>query len=305
MKKRWAYALLLAVTLTGAALCRLWQRRCAWEAGGLLTSGHPSTYCLLAVAAVAAVGFFLLGRWTAKGRSFESYLAAFSLPHKGLLALYVLAGGLMVAGGVAGLTQWWAQSESLSVSAKAMSLALVPGGMGAALVGWVNSQAQEAKGRFAWPLLLPAYCGCVWLIALYQARATQPTAMAYAPALFGAVCAVIGCCAVAAFSFEKPMGRQVIWLSGVALVALSVEVADSLVALRAAAADGLLAEPAAWSARTVWGQLLVCLGYMLYLAAQTKCLMIRQDAPAQLERWTPPAEDEAQDVENEVSDHEE
>lgn len=285
MKKRWAYALLLAATLMGAALCRLWQRRCAWEAGELLTPGHPSTYCLLAVAAVAAVGFFLLGRWTAKGRSFESYLAAFSLPHKGLLALYVLAGGLMVAGGVAGLTQWWAQSESLSVSEKAMSLALVPGGMGAALVGWVNSQAQEAKGRFAWPLLLPGYAGCLWLIAVYQDRATEPNVMGYAFAFFGALCAVICCYTASAFSFEKPMPTLTVWLGGVALTALGASLVDDL-----NAGDAV--------------QALVSLGYMLYLAAQTACLLTRADRPADLERWTPPQGEGTQETQEEVEEYE-
>lgn len=304
MKKSVVFGLSAAALMAAAIACRLWQRGAAFEPDtGLLAPGHPATWCLLAVLAAAVVGFGALSVWSMKNVAFDSYLTAFSLPRQWLAAVYVLAGALLVAGGVLGL--WRDPGEEVSVSRTILSVVLFPAGVGVGLVGWLNGRREEARGRFAWPLLLPAYCGCVWLIALYQARATQPTAMAYAPALFGAVCAVIGCCAVAAFSFEKPMGRQVIWLSGVALVALSVEVADSLVALRAAAADGLLAEPAAWSARTVWGQLLVCLGYMLYLAAQTKCLMIRQDAPAQLERWTPPAEDETQDVENEVSDHEE
>lgn len=291
MKKRWAYGLLLAVTLAGAVACRVWQRGSAWEEGGLLTPGHPSTYCLLALSAVAAVGFLLLGRWTAKGGSFESYLAAFSLPGKGLLAVYVLAGALMVAGGVVGLTQW-AQGAELTVSEKAMSLALLPGGAGAALVGWVNGQQEEARGRFAWPLLLPAYAGCLWLIAVYQARATEPNVMGYAFTFLGALCAVIFCYAASAFSFEKPMPALTVWLSGVALTALGVSLVDDLEC-----------------GDTV--QSLVTLGYMLYLAVQTACLLTRADRPAQLERWTPPEEPEAaedetktEETREEVEEHE-
>lgn len=282
MKKSWVFGGLLTATLLGSMLCRLWQRRAAWEDSGLLTPGHPSTYLLLALAGVAAVGFFLLGRWTAKGRSFESYLDAFSLPHKGLLALYALAGALMVAAGVVGLLRW-AREEELTLSQIAMSFVLLPGGMGAALTGWVNGQHEEAKGRFAWPLLLPAYAGCLWLIAVYQARATEPAVMGYAFAFLGGLCAVICCATVAAFSFEKPMPALTVWLGGVALTALGVELVDAMNAKDAV-------------------QALVALGYMLYLAGQCKCLLTRADQPADLERWTPPAETE--DADNEVTDHE-
>lgn len=282
MKKRWAYGLFLAVTLAGAVLCRVWQRNAAWEEGGLLTPGHPATYCLLAVVAAAAVGFFLLGRWTVKGKSFTSYLDAFSLPQKGLLAVYVLAGALMVAGGVAGLMQW-SQNVELTLSEKVLSVALLPGGAGAALVGWINAQGQEAKGRFAWPLLLPAYAGCLWLIAVYQARATEPNVMGYVFTFLGAVCAVACCYTVSAFSFEKPMPMLTVWLSGVALTALGASMVDDVKA-----------------GDTV--QILVTLGYLFYLAGQTKCLLTRVDRPAELERWTPPRETE--ETQEEVQEHE-
>lgn len=281
MKKRWVYGLFLAVTLLGSVACRLWQRGAAWEEGGLLTPGHPSTYFLLVLTALAAVGFFLLGRFAAKGRSFESYLDAFALPHKALLALYVLSGALMVAGGVAGLMQW-SQNVELTLSEKALSFALLPGGVGTAMVGWVNAQSQEAKGRFAWPLLLPAYAGCLWLIATYQHRATEPTVMGYVFAFLGGLCAVAFCAAAAAFSFEKPMPVFTLWLGGLALTALGVSLVDAI-----EEGDAV--------------QTLVTLGYMLYLTAQSKCLLTRADTPADLERWTPP---ETEDAENEVTDHE-
>lgn len=282
MKKRWAYGLFLAVTLAGAAACRAWQRNAAWEEGGLLTPGHPATYCLVAVVAAAAVGFFALGRFLAKSRSFESYLDAFSLPQKGLLAVYVLAGALMVAGGVAGLMQW-SQHVELTLSEKLLSLALLPGGLGTALVGWVNVQDREARGRFAWPLLLPAYAGCLWLIAVYQARATEPNVMGYVFTFLGAICAVTCCYTMSAFSFEKPMPALTAWLAGVALTALGASLVDDVKA-----------------GDTV--QILVTLGYMFYLAGQTKCLLTRADRPAELERWTPEARTE--ENQEEVQEHE-
>lgn len=282
MKKRWVYGLFLALTLAGAVACRAWQRDAAWDEGNLLTPGHPATYCLVAVVLAAAVGFFALGRWTVKGKTFSSYLDAFALPQKSLLAVYVLAGALMVAGGVAGLTQW-SQHVELTLSEKLLSLALLPGGLGTALVGWVNSQGQEAKGRFAWPLLLPAYVGCVWLVAVYQARATEPNVMGYVFTFLGAICAVACCYTVSAFSFEKPMPMLTVWLSGVAMTALGASLVDD-----------------AMAGDTV--QMLVTFGYLFYLAGQTKCLLTRADEPAQLERWTPPAQTE--ETQEEVQEHE-
>lgn len=281
MKKRWAFAALLAVTLVGSMACRLWQRQAAWEEGGLLAPGHPSTYLLVALTALAAVGFLLLGRFAAQGRVFESYLDAFALPHKSLLVLYVLAGALMVAGGVVGLLDWSRGLEP-PISQNAMSVAMLFGGVGTAMVGWVNAQREEAAGRFAWPLLLPAYAGCVWLIATYQARATEPAVMGYLFAFLGGLCAVVFCAVCAGFSFEKPMPVFTLWLGGVGLAALGAALVDAM-----EAGDTI--------------QSLTTLGYMLYLTAQTKCLLTRADAPAALERWTPP---ETEDAENEVTDHE-
>lgn len=303
LKKRWIWALLLAVALAGAALSRLWQRGSAWEEGGLVTPGHPATYTLLAVLAAAAVGFFLLGRWTAGARRFESYLDAFSLPCRGLLAVYVLAGALMVAGGVLGLMELTRQGAAPRQRAAGLALlpggidavvvgwinnlALLFGGMGAALVGWVNSRREEAKGRFSWPLLLPGYAGCLWLIAIYQDRATEPNVLGYVFVLLGALCAVSCCYTQAAFSFEKPMPTLTVWLGGMALTALGVELVDAL--LTGDAAQGL-----------------VSLGYMLYLAGQSWCLLTRADRPADLARWTPPEDGTGQreETQEEVERHE-
>lgn len=285
MKKRWVFALTVVALLPAGVLCRVWQRTAAFEESGLLTPGHPSTACLLAVLVLAAVGFLALGRWCAKGETPLGYLASFALPQRGLLAVYVAAGALLVAAGALGLWRW-SQREELGLSQIILSAGLLPTGVSLGLVGWLNGQREEAKGRFAWPLLLPGYCGCLWLIVIYQARATEPTVMGYAFAFLGAACAVICCYAIAAFSFERPMPVLTVWLGGVALVALSVSLVD-----------------AAWAGDSF--EQLVSAGYLFYLAAQLKCLLKRRDDPARLEAWTPPQEDKTQDVDIEVSDYEE
>lgn len=277
MKKRWVFALMVIILLPAAMLCRLWQRRTAFEESGLLTPGMPATYCLLALAALAVVGFFLLGRWTAKDAAFESYLSAFALPQKGLFAVYLAAGAFLVAAGVLGVRE-----RQLGLTDQLgryiLSVALLPGGLGIALVGWLNTQRREAAGRLAWPLLIPGVCGCLWLIAAYQSNTGNPNAMAYAPYLLGALCASICCYAIAAFSFEKPMPLLTVWTGGMALVALAVSLVDG--------ADSV--------------EKLTALGYLFYLAAQLKCLLTRRDDPADLERWTPPVEE----TEIEVDSHE-
>ncbi len=285
MKKRWVFALAVAALLPAGVLCRIWQRWAAFEESGLLTPGHPSTVCLMVVLALAAAGFLALGRWCAKGELPPGYLASFALPRRGLLAVYVLSGALLVAAGALGLWRW-SQGEELGLSEICLSAGLLPTGVSVGLVGWLGAQRGEAKGRFAWPLLLPGYCGCLWLIVIYQARATEPTVMGYAFAFLGAVCAVICCYAMAAFSFERPMPALAVWLGGVALVALGVSLVD-----------------ATWAGDRT--EQLVSAGYLLYVAAQAWCLLKRRDDPAELEAWTPPQENETRDATIEVSDHEE
>ncbi len=275
MKKRWVFALMVVVLLPAAMACRLWQRNTAFEDSGLLTPGMPATYCLLALAVLAAVGFFLLGRWAAKGAELGSYLAAFSLPHRGIFAVYLVAGAFLVAAGVLGIREHRLGLDD-QLSRYILSIALLPGGLGMALVGWLNTQRREAAGRLAWPLLIPGVCSCLWLIAAYQSNTSNPNAMAYAPYLLGALCAAVCCYAFAAFSFEKPMPLLAVWMGGMALVALSVGLVDGTDSVKQ----------------------LVALGYLFYLAAQLKCLLTRCDDPAPLERWTPPAEETEIEVEN-------
>lgn len=280
MKKKWAFAAVTPVALALTAACRTWQRSTAFEPDGLLTPGMPASRWLAAVVALAAVGFGLLALWVRRGRAFESYLDAFALPCRSFLIVYCVAGALLVAGGVAGLMSW----AGASVSRRALDILLVPTGVSVALVGWLGGEEQEGRGRFAWPLLVPAFTGCVWLVAVYQARAIEPNAVGYLFAFGGAVCAVIGCYAVAAFSFEKPMPVWAVWLGGMGIVLLGGQFADAY-----------LAED--------YAELLCVAGYLLYLTAQLKCLMVRSDCPPKLERWTPDEAGES-DKEVEVADNE-
>ena len=284
MKKLLAFGLPLTAAVALAAYLRWWQRLTAFETSGLLTPRAPATWCLVGLVLLAAVGFFLLarrllssgGRRVKGGTDFQSYLSAFALPHRVMMVVYLLSGGLLVAAGLLGIRE---RQLGLSdqISRYIFSIALVPTGLDLALVGWLGAQRQEAQGRFAWPLLLPGWCGCAWLISAYQAHTAQPNMMAYALYLLGALCAVGGCYYMAAFSFERPRSASCAWLSAMGLTLLATAVVDALM-----------------TKNTCQG--LVCLGYMLYLAAQLKCLLYRSAVPAKLEPWEAPVEDEKTEV---------
>lgn len=286
MKKLLTFGLPLAAAVAGCAGLRYWQRATAFEPDtGLLTPGSPWTWCLLALFAAAAVAFALLARRVSRGVEWRGYLAAFSLPHRFMLAAYLLAGGLLLGAGVLGIQQNRLGLDD-QLSRYILSIVLVPTGLDLALVGWLNAQRQEAQGRFAWPLLAPGWCGCVWLIAAYQAHTAQPNVWAYAPYFLGAVCAVTACYVMASFSFERPRPAWCLWLCAAALVLLTAAVVDALML-----GDHYV--------------LLVCLGFMAYLAAQMKCLLYRAQTPAGLEPWTAPqAEEKEEEVESEADEHE-
>lgn len=283
MKKRLTFGLATLALTLGAAGLRLWQRRAAFESEtALVIPGHPATICLVALLVLGGLALLALSHWCVRDTELTGYLKAFSLPHRGLMAVYLLAGALLVGMGAAGLLDVQAGLVE-RLSQRVFYICLIPGGLCMALVGWLNAQRREAEGRFAWPLLGPGICGCVWLVAAYQSNTADPVVMDYAFALLGAVCAVCACYTMAAFSFEKPQGMWCLWLCAMGMALLATMLVDTL-------GDG--AAP------------LVSLGYGLYLTAQLFCLLTRCEIPAQLEPWTAPEEKRSNDVKVEESEHE-
>lgn len=283
MKKQLLFWLVTAPVMVAAGGLRYWQRSTAFEPDtGLLTPGMPATWCLTAFLLLAAAALGLLAWRMARGRDFRSYLDAFSCSAKAAWPVYALAGALLVAAGALGL---WESRMGMErqLSRLILSVGLLPAGVGVGLVGWLNGQTKEGKGRFAWPLLLPGYCGCLWLICGYQGHTGNPNGMEYLFYFLGMVCAVVCCYLMAAFSFEKPMAFPLLWTGSAALALLATAAVDqALTGSRMA--------------------LLVTLGYGVYVAAQLTCLVSRCGSPARLEPWTPA--EETEDAENEVTDHE-
>lgn len=289
MKRSLALAGCVPVLAALAGGVRYWQRAVAFEPDtGLLTPGMPVNALVVAVPVLAAAVLFALSWLRAKDAP-ENYLAAFALPGKWMLALYVAAGALLVAAGtlcVLDYTQ--AITDEKSLARLVLGLALLPTGVSVALVGWLNGAKAEAKGRFAWPLLLPGYCACGWLIFEYQTRSIHPNIAGYVFILLAVACTAGFCYMAAAFSFERPRPLAALWTGSMSLVLLSMSGVDF----------------ALEDDRT---PLLICLGYAGYVLAQTVCLLCRCARPAALERWTPPAGDETEDTQQtqeEVDAHE-
>lgn len=283
MKKRLTFGLTTLALTLGAALLRMWQLRAAYEPDtALVIPGHPATVCLVALLVLGGLALLALSRWCVRDGAPTSYLRAFALPHRAWMAVYLLAGALLVGMGAVGLLDLRAGLVD-RLSQKALFVCLIPGGLCMALVGWLNAQRREEEGRFAWPLLGPAACACVWLVAAYQSNTADPIVMDYAFALLGAVCAACACYTMASFSFEKPQGMWCLWLCAMGMTLLATSAADALLKGTAPLAE---------------------LGYWLYLAAQLMCLLTHCEVSAQLEPWTAPEEKTECDVKVEESEHE-
>lgn len=282
MKKRALFPAVLLPLMAAGTLLRLWQRHTAFEPDtGLLTPGLPATACVVILALAAALALFLLARWAVRGAELKSYLAAFALPRRWLAWVYAAAGALLLAGGLLGLWRYRLGLDE-QMSRLILSVCLLPTGVGVGAVGWLGGQRAEGKGRFAWLLLGPGYCGCLWLVSAYQGHTGNPNVMEYLFYFLGAVCAVVCCYMMASFSFEKPQALWCLWLGSLGLVFLAMSAADFVET----------------GARM---ELLVTAGYALYLAAQLICLLTHCDTPADLEPWIP---EETEDEEIEVTDHE-
>ena len=80
-----------------------------------------------------------------------------------------------------------------------------------------NNFRGEGKGKYNFTLLMPAYTGCVWLIAAYQVRAGDPVQLDYIYELFAIIAVLLGLYFNAGFSFErgKPFRAVLFSLLGV------------------------------------------------------------------------------------------
>lgn len=278
MKRKLGFALALSPMALGVAglFLRRWQLATAFEPSGLLTPGKPATVALVAVVILAAAVALGLSAALFRGEAPKGYLANLAAPNLWVGLLTLLAGALLFAGGVLGIRDFALRMDA-RVIRLIQGILLVPGGVCVGFIGLLGQQRKEDKGRFHPALPVPAYCGCVWLVAAYQGHTANPNVMEYVFLLLGIVCVIIACYAGASFSFEKSRPILCAFSSAMGVALLMVAAADR-----------------------PWGMdLLTLLGFEGYLLAQLICLVSCKARPPQLEPWTPPEEAAEEGTENE------
>lgn len=200
-------------------LLRRWELATAFEADtGLVTPNMPSTWALILWSAVLAVVFILLCR--GKHRPFKGgYDAAFAAKGNTVyVTAMVLSGFLLLASAVLNYMGIPAAYEEAVAAARAGNAQGTPlfNVLPRAILGLLsaisffcvlstgrNNYRGEGKGKFSFPLLAPAYMGCIWLIAAYQVRAGDPVRQDYIYELFAIIASLLGLYFTAGFSFER------------------------------------------------------------------------------------------------------
>ena len=200
-------------------LLRRWELATAFEADtGLVTPNMPSTWALIIWSAVLAVVFILLCR--GKHRPFAGgYDAAFAAKGNTVyVTAMVLAAFLLLASAVLnymGIPAAYAEAVAAARAGNAQGTPLF-NVLPRAILGLLsaisffcvlstgrNNYRGEGKGKFSFPLLAPAYMGCIWLIAAYQVRAGDPVRQDYIYELFAIISSLLGLYFMAGFSFER------------------------------------------------------------------------------------------------------
>lgn len=200
-------------------LLRRWELATAFEADtGLVTPNMPSTWALIIWSALLAAAFILLCR--GKHRSFAGgYDAAFAAKGNTVyITAMVLAAFLLLASAVLnymGIPAAYAEAVAAARAGNAQGTPLF-NVLPRAILGLLsavsffcvlstgrNNYRGEGKGKFSFPLLAPAYMGCIWLIAAYQVRAGDPVRQGYIYELFAIISSLLGLYFMAGFSFER------------------------------------------------------------------------------------------------------
>lgn len=273
MKRKTGFGLIVATAVFGALgfFLRRRQLATAFESEtGLLIPGRPATAALIALVVVAAAALAALSVALFRGSECpRGYLANFAAPNLVMGLLTLAAGAMLFAGGALGIRNFALRMDG-RVMRLVLGICLAATGVAVGLTGLLGQQRREAKGRFAGALIIPAYCGGVWLLAAFRGHTANPNVMEYVFLLLGIMCAIFACYAAASFSFETPRPILCAVSSSVGTVLLFIALAD----------------------RPRGMDLLAVCGFLTYLFVQLLCLVWCRMYPPALEEWTPSQEEE-------------
>lgn len=221
---------------------RRWELASAFEADtGLPISGAPASLALIGLSLVVAVALWAL--CAGKHSQFPGgYDQAFQAPGStAYVGAMVLAAFLLLGtGALLFLALPTAYKEEaarivLMRSGGSPLLAVLPKALLALLCLLAcpcvistgqNNYRGEGQGKYALPLLLPAYVCCVWLITAYQRRAADPIRLDYIYELFAIIACLLALYFTAGFSFERAKVTRTVWASGLGIYFSVVTLAD-------------------------------------------------------------------------------
>lgn len=212
----------------GGLLLRRWELATAFEPDtGLVTPGMPATLALGVLSAAAAVLFLVLailcrpngGRRSGEPASLEGDTLALSST---VLGAFLMLGSAAV--GCLSLGGQFRQAAAQAAQGKGGNpvlavllpfvLILLCLGSGVSLLS-VGKDAYRGGGvrRYSGTVLLPAYTCCIWLIAAYQVRASDPVVQDYLYELLAIICALLAFYYVAGSAFEHARPGRTMFFS--------------------------------------------------------------------------------------------
>ena len=207
-----------ATVAVGAAgfLLRRWELATAFEPDtGLHIPGSPATWALIALSAALAAALVLLCR--GKYPDFAGgYDQAFQAKGNTLYATAMILSAFLLLAAAGGMVLSFLRRENTVVT-RLILAALCVASFACVVATTRNNFRGEGKGKYNFTLLMPAYTGCVWLIAAYQVRAGDPVQLDYIYELFAIIAVLLGLYFNAGFSFErgKPFRAVLFSLLGV------------------------------------------------------------------------------------------
>lgn len=220
----------------GGLLLRRWELATAFEPDtGLVTPGMPATLALGALSAAAVAYFLALAFRCRKGGGEKKGLAGDTL----VLSSMVLGAFLMLGSAALSLLELGAGlRESAAIARSTGSnpvlslllpflLAVLCLTSGVCLLA-VGKACYQGTGvaRSGGALLAPAYTCCVWLVAAYQGRASDPVVLDYLFELLAIICALLAFYYLAGFAFDRAYPGRLTFFSLCAVYFSLVTLAD-------------------------------------------------------------------------------
>ena len=197
-----------AVALVGGVLglaVRRWYLLTGFEPGtGLPVSGVPARFVLWAVIVLTVAAAVLLGR--GKYRGFEKQYTEAFRPRNGLAMSGRLAAAFFfVAGGFLNLAAYFGTyneygMRSLSILRPILGVVCLLAGAAIFLMSQKINKKEPVSSAM---LLMPAFAGCLWVMANYQSWAKDPVAGQYAYSLLAVLLSMLACYFVVSFAFAK------------------------------------------------------------------------------------------------------